>query len=189
MNFCSAIDSFLSYMTLSRGISEHTVRGYRLDFNAFLAFVQDVDGAAVDWPHISKRLIRRYLASLYDKRASTATILRRLSSLRSFYRHAMREKWVLENPLEEIDSPKKGKKLPCSISYTQIEHLFKQPDLSTYVGRRDRTIMELFYSSGLRLSELVGLNRADFDQKNQILTIFGKGKKQRQAKKGCKNNQ
>lgn len=184
MDFFSAIDSFLSYLHLSKGVSEHTIRGYRLDFSSFTAFVLEELGkesAPIDWEIISKRLIRRYLSRLYDQKLRTATVLRRLSALRSFYRYAMKEKFVSENPLEEIDSPKKEKKLPCSIGYEQVEHLFKQPDLSIYVGLRDRCIMELFYSSGLRLSELVGLNRRDFDVKNQILNIFGKGKKQRQA--------
>jgi integrase/recombinase XerC len=92
----------------------------------------------------------------------------------------MREKITDENPLEEIDSPKKEKRLPVWITYPQIEILFAQPDTSNYLGFRDRAIMELFYSSGLRLSELAYLNRADCDLKNQIINIFGKGKKQRQ---------
>lgn len=184
MDFFGAVDSFLSYLQLSRGVSEHTIRGYRLDFSSFTTFILEELGGNTDpiqWAFISKRLIRRYLSRLYDQKLRTATILRRLSALRSLYKYAMKEKFVIENPLEEIDSPKKEKKLPCSIGYEQVEHLFKQPDLSTYVGLRDRCIMELFYSSGLRLSELVGLNKRDFDVKNQILNIFGKGKKQRQA--------
>lgn len=184
MDFSSALDSFLSYLQLSKGASEHTLRGYRLDFHSFLQFMRkdlEDEKALIDWVHVSKRSVRRYLSLLYDKKASVATVLRRLSALRSFYKYAMREKWISENPLEEIDSPKKEKKLPSSVSYEQIEHLFKQPDLSAYTGLRDRCIMEIFYSSGLRLSELVGLKRKDFDAKNQILTIFGKGKKQRQA--------
>jgi integrase/recombinase XerC len=108
-------------------------------------------------------------------------VLRRLSALRSFYRYAIREKIVSENPLEEIDSPNKEKKLPVSITYEQVQHLFNQPDLSSYLGVRDRVIMEVFYSSGLRLSELSQMNRCDFDSKNLILNVFGKGKKQRQT--------
>jgi integrase/recombinase XerC len=182
MDFFSALEAFFSYLNFARNVSEHTLRGYRLDFQSFCSFIkQDLNGEEITWSCVSKRLIRRYLSSLHDQKMSTATILRRLSALKSFYKYAMREKLVTENPLEEIDSPKKEKKLPSSISYEQIEHLFKQPDLTTYVGLRDRCIMELFYSSGLRLSELVGLKRSDFDAKNQILMILGKGKKQRQA--------
>lgn len=175
MDFCAAVERFLSYLGTAKGVSEHTIRGYRLDLTAFAHFVQEPLEA------VTKRGIRRYLADLHEKKASTRTILRRLSALRSFYKYAIREKLVSENPLEEIESPKKEKRLPISITYPQVEHLFNQPDLATYLGLRDRAIMELFYSSGLRLSELAGLNRRDFDSKNHILNIFGKGKKQRQA--------
>lgn len=173
MDLFKSVEQFLSHLNLSKGVSEHTIRGYRLDLTSFLNFVGD-EG-------VSKRSVRRYLAHLFEKKASSRTVLRRLSALRSFYRHAMREKWVTENPLEEIDSPKKEKRLPTNISYDQVQHLFNQPDVSDHLGFRDRAIMELFYSSGLRLSEVAGLNRRDFDAKNLVLNIFGKGKKQRQA--------
>ncbi len=178
MDFSVAAETFLNHLKLAKGVSEHTLRGYSLDFRSFSLFAGD---EAKQLGTISKRLIRRYLAHLYETKASTRTVLRRLSALRSFYRYAMREKMVQENPLEEIDSPKKEKRLPVSITYDQVQLLFAQADLSSYLGFRDRAIMELFYSSGLRLSELVGLNRRDFDQRNQVLTIYGKGKKMRQA--------
>ncbi len=173
MDFYKAVEQFLSHLYLARGASEHTLQGYRLDLTSFLHFARGET--------ITKKTIRRYLAHLYDKKASSRTILRRLSALRSFYKHAIREKWIPENPLEEIDSPKKEKRLPVSITYEQVQHLLSQPDTTTYLGFRDRTIMELFYSSGLRLSEVAGLNRRDFDAKGLVLNIFGKGKKQRQT--------
>lgn len=173
MDYFKAVDQFLSHLNLAKGVSEHTLRGYRLDLTSFLKFA--------DGEEITKRTIRRYLADLFTKKASTRTVLRRLSALRSFYRHAIREKWVSENPLEEIDSPKKEKRLPVSLDYQQVQHLFSQPDTTHYLGFRDRAIMELFYSSGLRLSEVTGLNRRDFDPRALVLNIFGKGKKQRQA--------
>ena len=179
MDFKAALETFLSHLKLAREASEHTLRAYQLDLFAFAAFakvegIEQVEG-------ISKRIVRRYLAHLHEKQARTRTILRRLSSLKSFFKFAMREKLVTENPLEEIESPKKEKRLPISISYEQVEVLFSQPDLSGHLGVRDRAIMELFYSSGLRLSELANLKRADFNAKELVLNIFGKGKKQRQA--------
>ncbi len=173
MDLFKAVDQFLSHLNLAKGASPHTLRAYRMDLYSFLSFAEGEE--------VSKRLIRRYLAHLHEKKASSRTVLRRLSALRSFYRHAIREKWTVENPLEEIDSPKKEKKLPVSITYSQVQHLFSQPDLSSCLGVRDRAIMELFYSSGLRLSEVAGLSLRDFDAKNLVLNIFGKGKKQRQA--------
>jgi integrase/recombinase XerC len=178
MDFSEAASRFLTHLRLSKGVSEHTLRGYSIDFRSFAAFIQLETNSLSS---ISKRLIRRYLAHLYEKKASPRTVLRRLSALRSFYKFAIRENICRENPLEEIDSPKKEKRLPCSISYEQVQILFAQPDLSNYLGFRDRAVMELFYSSGLRLSELAGLDRREFDTKNLLLTIYGKGKKMRQT--------
>lgn len=180
MDFCQVVERFLSHLELVKGVSEHTLRAYRLDLLSFAAFAkEEVGGGAIEG--VSKRLVRRYLSRLHEQQAGVRTVLRRLSALRSFYQFAMREKIISESPVEEIESPKKEKRLPISVSYEQIECLFSQPDTTTYLGFRDRVIMELFYSSGLRLSELAGLRRSDFDPKNRILNIFGKGKKQRQT--------
>lgn len=180
MDFSKATSQFLNHLKLSKGVSDHTLRAYSIDFNSFAAFCKEAS-TPLSLESISKRLIRRYLSHLHELNASTRTILRRLCALRSFYKFAMREKLISENPIEEIDSPKKEKRLPVSITYEQVQLLFARPDLSNYLGFRDRTIMELFYSSGLRLSELTGLNRRDFDARNLVLTIYGKGKKMRQV--------
>lgn len=180
MDFLEASDRFLKYLCLAKGVSEHTLRGYRIDLESF-AFMTKEKEIPLTLDAISKRCVRRYLAHLNETGVSTRTVLRRLSALRSFFRFAMREKLCLENPMEEIESPKKGKRLPVSITYSMVELLFSQPDISEYTGFRDRVIMELFYSSGLRLSELVGLSRKDFDRRQLIINIYGKGKKQRQA--------
>lgn len=173
LDYRQALERFLSHLQLAKGVSPHTLRAYRIDLEALAAFAKKEP--------ISKRLIRRYLAHLHETGMSVRSVSRRLSALRSFFKFAMREKSTEENPLEEIDTPKKEKRLPVAIAYSQVEILFSQPDLSDYLGFRDRVIMELFYSSGLRLSELAGLCRDDCDLKNQILNIFGKGKKQRQT--------
>lgn len=173
MELIKAVEQFLSHLVVVKRCSEHTIRGYRLDLTFFVSFIGQAE--------VTKRSVRRYLAHLHEKKASPRTILRRLSALRSFYKHAIREKWFPENPLTDIESPKKEKRLPVSITYSQVLHLFNQPNIETLLGLRDRAIMELFYSSGLRLSELAGLNRRDFDPKNLVLNIYGKGKKQRQT--------
>ena len=177
MEFSEAVMKFLNYLDLSKGSSEHTLRGYSIDLHEFNAFAQENNLLPLE--AVTKRVIRSYLAHLHEEKASIRTILRRLSALRSFFKFAMREKIALENPLEEIDSPKKDKKLPISITYAQVQHLLEQPDLSSVLGVRDRAIMELMYSSGLRLSEVVGLNQKDFDAQNLQLSVMGKGKKQR----------
>ncbi len=171
MDYDKAAQQFLTHLRLAKGVSEHTIRGYQHDLSSFFKFLEG------EIP--TKRGVRRFLAYQHAQGAATRTILRKVSTLRSFFKHAIREKWTDLNPLEEIDSPKKEKRLPVSITYKQVELLLSQPDISNYLGFRDRVIMELFYSSGLRLSELSGLNRGDFDSKGLVLNIFGKGKKQR----------
>lgn len=175
VTFSEAQAHFLTYLRQVRGVSEHTLRAYASDLDFFRAFL-DLDLLAVP-----KRSVRRYLAHLHEKGAKTRTVLRRLSTLRSFFRYALKEKWLEESPLDDIDAPKKEKRLPIVIHYDQVSLLFHQPDLTTYLGHRDRAIMELFYSSGLRLSEVVGLNRSDFDATNLLLNVFGKGRKIRRV--------
>lgn len=176
MRFTEGVPVYLEHLAKAKGASAHTVRAYQTDYKHFEKFSEG--GALAE---MNKRLIRRYLASLHEGGASTRTILRRLSALRSFFEFARREKWVEVNPLEDLDSPRRERKIPPTVTYLQVEHLLAQPDLTTTLGLRDRAILELFYSSGLRLSELVGLNRENFDREELTLQIFGKGKKERTA--------
>ncbi len=180
MHFEEAKIRFLKHLRLVKGASDHTLRAYAQDFDGFASFVQE-EGQEFFLASVTKRSVRRYLAHLHAKGAGVKTIQRRLSALRSLFRFAIQEKLIEESPLDEIESPKKVRKLPVSIGYSQVEQLFAQPDTSSYLGLRDRAIMELLYSSGLRLSEIVGLNRLDFDERNLTLSIFGKGKKERSA--------
>jgi len=167
-------EKFLSYLQVIKNASVHTLRNYGMDLTDFQNFAQIEEIKAID-----KRMIRGYLTHLNQKQATKRTILRRLSALRSFFKYLLKEGAISHNPLEEIDSPRLEKTIPSPLTYEEVERLFQQPDTQTYLGFRDRTIMELFYSSGLRISELVGLNRADFDATNLTLRIRGKGKKER----------
>lgn len=167
-------DKFLEYLRVVKQASEHTLRNYRLDLEAFQEFAGETSLERVD-----KRTIRGYLAHLNEKQAKRRTVLRRLSSLRSFFKYLLKENRLTTNPLDEIEAPKLEKTLPSPLSYESIERLFAGPDTETYLGFRDRTIMELFYSSGLRISELVGLNRRDVDLSARAVRVQGKGKKER----------
>jgi integrase/recombinase XerC len=173
MDLAGFVKKFLEFLGVNKRASFHTIRAYEIDLVDFAEFVKP------ETP--TKRHVRRYLTALSERGLSNRTVLRRLSALRSFYGYALKEKWVETSPLEEIESPKKEKRLPVSVSYAQVEMLFAQPDLSTCLGLRDRAILELFYSSGLRLSELSGLSKADFDPVERMLLVAGKGKKERQT--------
>jgi integrase/recombinase XerC len=196
---------FLEHLKIVKNASEHTVRNYAIDLNSFktyleynwlsdvkpenlpekISFKEPYNHRSTLFDHqlaldkIDRKTIRGFLAWLSLNQQNKRTIARRLSSLRSFFRYAFAQNLTLVNPTEELDSPKLDRKLPVSLSYEQISHLFEQPDVSSYLGYRDRTIMELFYSSGLRVSELVALNRQDFDYPNLTIKLRGKGKKER----------
>ena len=173
MDPTSPQEGFLNYLRVVKNASEHTLRNYQMDIELFLSHSKTPLEAC------SKHTIRAFLAHLNQKGASKRTILRRLSSLRSFFKYLVREKQIKKNPLEEIEGPKLDKKIPTILTYEMVLSLFAQPDQATLLGFRDRTIMELFYSSGLRVSELVGLNRRDFDVRTLRLKVRGKGKKER----------
>ena len=201
--FFKASYRFLEYLRVMKNASEHTLRNYAIDLNALKNYVErdvlkreekemtdkvryrenlkataDAD-AAVPITLIDKRILRGFIADQAKKEANKRTIVRRISSLRSFFKFAFREQFIRENPMEELDSPKLEKRIPYSLSYEEVQKLFDQPDARTYLGLRDRCIMELFYSSGLRVSELVALNRLDFDPQNLLVRLKGKGKKER----------
>lgn len=189
--FIQAAYRFLDHIRVVKNQSEHTVRNYAIDLNAFKDYLEGENpslkiyynksfsewkGKEIDLAIIDKRAIRGFLAQNEGKKR---TLVRRLSALRSFFKFVYQQKWIKENPMEEIESPKLPKKLPVFLSYDQVQKLFEQPDQSDYLGFRDRCMMELFYSSGLRVSELVGINKSDFDAKQLTLRLRGKGKKER----------
>ena len=197
--FIAVAYEFLEHLRSARGASVHTVRNYAIDLNSLKTFLEEEQDreAAPKIRHdetyqerkrgcdplaftlCDRSCMRQFLTWLYEQKVAIRTIVRRLSSLRSFFRYAQSQGYIEQNPMEEIASPKLDRTLPVSLSYDQVQRLFDMPDLSCYLGFRDRCIMELFYSSGLRVSELVGLNRADFDDKNLLVRLRGKGKKER----------
>ncbi|MCB1112425.1 MAG: tyrosine recombinase XerC [Chlamydiales bacterium] len=199
--FIKACYQFLEHMKAVKNASEHTIRNYAIDLNAFKQFLENQCQAQETPPKIehetpytsrdskcdelltfeliNRRSIRGFLAEMTNNNRSKRTIVRRLSSLRSFFKYCFAKKIIDCNPAEDLETPKIEKKIPYSLSYEEIQKLFNQPDTATLLGFRDRTIMELFYSSGLRVSELVSLNRTDFDAANFLLKLRGKGKKER----------
>lgn len=169
-----AIDQFLKFLSSVKNASPHTVRNYGLDLSSFQKYFGKEVPATID-----KRHIRGYLSQMNEKQVARRTLLRRLATLRSFFNYLKKEKKILQNPLEEIDTPKLEKSLPKSLSYEEVERLFDQPDRSTFLGLRDRCIMELLYSSALRVSELAQLNREDLNLQELRLRVRGKGRKER----------
>ncbi|MBA3957765.1 MAG: tyrosine recombinase XerC [Parachlamydiaceae bacterium] len=203
--FISAAYSFLEHLRVVKNASEHTIRNYSIDLNAFKSYLekhllknQDPDtlpekicyqtsyqdrytynDAILILQDITKYHIRGFLAHLNSNHSNKRTIVRRLSSLRTFFKYALSKNLISTNPTEDLETPKVEKKIPSPLTYDQVKQLIEQPDITTLLGFRDRTIMELFYSSGMRVSELVALNRQDIDAENLLIRLKGKGKKER----------
>jgi integrase/recombinase XerC len=188
--FHRAAYTYFEHLRTVKNASSHTLRNYAIDLNALCQHLDPTapkitaNGSppadeALSLSMIDRKVMREFLASLDEAGASRRTIVRRLSSLRSFFRFAQGQGFINQNPMESIESPKLDKRIPPSLSYDQVQRLFDMPDTASYLGFRDRCIMELFYSSGLRVSELVALNRADFDSQELLVRLRGKGKKER----------
>jgi len=167
------IEEFLHYLRLVKQASPHTVRNYSLDLNAFCKHV------SVDLQSLTKHHIREHIAHLAKQGIAKRSLIRHLSSLRSFFIYALRKKKITINPMEGVDSPKIEKKIPTSLAYEQIERLFAEPDSTSCFGIRDRAMMECLYSSALRISELTGLNQEDVNSAQSMVRVRGKGKKER----------
>lgn len=175
------IGQFLTHLEAVRHFSAHTLRAYRIDLETFFNFLRKKSLAEdpFSWGMVKKIEVRAFLAHLAENGMSKKSIVRRLSAIRSFFSFLHKHSLISDNPLSEVARPKVEKHLPSFLSYVQVEHLFSQPDTALYLGLRDRAAMELFYSSALRLSELVGLNREHIDLVNRRVLVRGKGKKER----------
>ena len=171
------IDQYLNHLKVVKNASKHTLRNYSIDLRLFSTYIEDQHSSSLI-QSIDKRLLRGFLAAISQK-TSRRTTVRRLATLRSFFKFACSQEIIEINPAEDLENPKLEKRIPKALSYEQVIKLFDQPDTDSYTGFRDRAILELFYSSGLRVSELVGLNREDLDLDNLLIKVRGKGKKER----------
>jgi integrase/recombinase XerC len=172
---------FLDYIRLNRNASAHTVAAYESDLSQFIAFAGQQRGtrAALEPKHLDLQLIRGFLADLYRQGQARASVARKVSALRTFVRYLRREGWIDSDPAALAVAPKREQKVPAHLSVDEMSTLLDAPDASTPLGRRDRAILELFYASGIRLSELVALDLEDVDLAGRMVRVMGKGRKER----------
>lgn len=178
MHFATVKAKFLEYLRAVKNSSPHTIRNYAIDLASLENFIDD-SSKEISIDTIDRKTIRNFLAHMSASAHTKKSIVRRLSALRSFFKYAYENQLAKSNPTETLDTPKLDKKIPSTLSYEQVQTLFALPDIHSYLGLRDRAIMELFYSSGLRVSELTSLNRGDIETKNLLIKLKGKGKKER----------
>ncbi len=181
------IDDFHSYLEKERGYSEHTCVSYVHDLYRFNDFLVEYTGNPdILVELIDKQAIRHFLGKGFEDGFSSKTIGRRLASIKSFYKYLIKAEVVISNPAAYVKTPKTAKRLPNYIDEKIIAKLMNAPPADTIAGLRDRAILELFYSTGIRLSELVNLSFANVDIENQIIKVSGKGDKQRLIPMGNK---
>ncbi len=168
------LQRFIFYIEVERGYSEHTASAYATDLKEFFTFLETEGNFT-----LSPQIFRRYLAFLHELEREKSTVARKLAALRSFFRYLGKRDLYEDNPLADIKTPKRGHYLPTFLYPKEIELLLDAPTKTTTLGKRDRAILEVFYSSGLRLGELVGLNLKDIDWELDSLLIRGKGNKER----------
>jgi tyrosine recombinase XerC len=171
------IESFLNYLRTERNASEHTIINYSIDLREFAGFMgkqRTKNIADIDYLDI-----RGFLVSLKDRDLSKSTVARRLAALRSFFKYLLREKVLVANPTGTVPTPKRNKTLPSFLDIKEVVHLLETPAGVGMQACRDRAILELLYSSGLRVSELAQLDVSGLDLLSGLVKVKGKGKKER----------
>ncbi len=173
----SEIDSFLEYLEYQRNFSFHTIQSYEKDLLSFFSFLQTISIST--FSKVTYVHLRKYLEFMYDKRYASATMNRHISCIKSFFNYLKREDIIKENPAMLLSTVKKEKKLPKYLNSENMETLLLLPDLKTPLGQRDVAILEVFYSTGIRVSELVSIQLKDVELSSNRIKITGKGNKER----------
>ena len=202
MDVKSTLAQFLKYLHAVRNASPNTIRGYEVDLRQFLDFLTPPGTEAPPLQEITHLMIREFLAHLHDRDLEKSSIGRKLAAIRSFFKFAVREGYVQRNPARMVATPKLPKRIPKVLSAEELNAFLdsispapakeRKPaavEREKLIVKRDRAILELLYASGLRVSELTGLNLADMDRAERILRVRGKGDKERIVPYGGKAEQ
>lgn len=168
---------FLEYLTVELGLSANTRQAYERDLRLFCRSMglKDSDGLV----NIGRSRITDYMSQLKNKGLAAATIARKLAAIKSFYRFMTAEGYMDSNPAEVVEAGTKGIRLPRVLSEDEVERLLAQPDITTAEGFRDRTMLEVLYATGMRVSELIGLTLERVNLNMKYIIAFGKGSKER----------
>ena len=185
------IAQFIKYLTIEKGASEHTCRGYLNDLSHLEGFILSSglypisDEGEVDVSRIDREIIRIYLRALFRSNKKSS-IARKLASIRSFFQYLVRNGVISKNPAKGVATPKTERYIPVTLTIDEIFRMLDAPDKSNPLGLRDQAILELLYSSGIRVGELTQLDCKDVDLELGIIKVLGKGKKERIVPIGSK---
>ncbi|HMM79610.1 MAG TPA: tyrosine recombinase XerC [Pyrinomonadaceae bacterium] len=173
------IAEFLQHLKYERNVSPHTQRNYASDLEQFRTWIlsiekrEDIEAGSID-----RLTIREWMASLHGDHKKTS-IARKLASLRTFFQFLVREHRVESNPAKLVATPRIERKLPAHLSMEDAVRFVEMPNVATDLGRRDRAILEMLYATGIRVSELVGMNLSDIDVSERLVRVLGKRRKER----------
>ncbi len=170
------VQLFLDYLWMQDGLSQQTLDSYRSDLNLFIAWLVSNHSSLLK---VDLALLQGYLSYRHKQAFSSRSTARLLSSLRRFYRYALEQHLILQDPTAKVASPKLAKSLPHSLSEANIEKLLAMPNFDEPLGSRDRAMLELMYASGLRISELIGLEFNQISLNQGVVRVVGKGNKER----------
>ena len=170
------IDEFLEYLRYERNASVHTIAAYRRDLLQLAAYM---DGRKIRLSQVDNIVLRGWLAELHDRRLSKTSVVRKLAAVRSFFQYCLKRRICDDNPAGVVTRPKLDSPVPSFLSEGEIGQFLDLPDKDERLGPRDRAIFELFYATGIRVSELVGLDVADVGLDERLIRVRGKGKKER----------
>jgi integrase/recombinase XerC len=174
------IRAYLSYLEDERNFSQHTIISYSNDLSQYHSFLTKEFPELIDrHDDTDTGVIRAFLGLLLDSGLSKKSVVRKLSTLRSFYKYLVRRKVLRQNPALNVVTPKLEKKLPQFVDQAAMERILALPKTDEFAGARDSVVLELFYGSGIRRAELIGLNVDDIDERNRTIKVTGKGNKQR----------
>ena len=176
------LKSFLAYLKLNRHVSPHTVRAYDSDVSQYLAWVASETGKKISElspADLDMTSVRGHVADLNKAGKARSSVARKLSGLRTFVKYLRREEIIDHDPTAMAIAPKRDQTIPTHLSEPEIERLIETPNTGDPLGRRDRAILELFYASGLRLSELVAIDLEDLNLSDRMIRVMGKGGKER----------
>jgi integrase/recombinase XerC len=173
------IDSFINYLKFEKRYSEHTVRSYHDDLEAFAQYLKE-QFVNLGLPEVSSSIVRSWLADLKNKQLSSRSINRKISVLKSFFKFQLKEGKIELTPMGKIISPKTSKRLPVYVEEKDINTLFAYVEFpNTWQGKTDRLLLQIFYNTGMRLSELISIKESHVDNGKNTIKVLGKGSKER----------
>jgi len=175
----SFLDKFIRFLTYERNMSPATVSAYRRDLEQFELFCKEQNISLEEPTKIDISLVRRYLAVMQNRCLSRASVARKLCAIKAYFKYLARENIISSNPILGLSAQKKNKRLPSALSESEVLSLLAAPNLTDPLEIRDRAMLQLLYSTGIRISELVGMDISNYHPREAFVRVFGKGSKER----------